>query len=519
MPLTATAARYALSNPICRIADKPRQEFTREDLVRVIEERNLERIVFHYTALDGRYKELKFPVADRNRAERILAEGERVDGSSLFRGMVDAAISDLYVVPVYRTAFLNPLDEGSLDLTCRFVTRDGELAPFAPDTVLRRAAELFRRRTGAELHVAREIEFFLLSDAHPRIFAGTSQRAYHESAPFMKAGAVLNDMVRHVVQAVSGPIKYAHSEVGFIERVESELEELNGKTAEQLEIEFLPAPVEDAADDAVMTRWLIRNIAYRHGCVATFVPKLDEGVAGNGSHVHMAVVRNGRNCMINPGGQLSADARKVIGGLCTHADSLVAFGNTMSSAYLRLVPNQEAPTHICWSDMNRSAMIRVPLAWGNVRELARRVNSQQQETYADGDGEQTVELRTPDGSAIEHLLLAGITMAAEWGSGHEESLQIAEKLYATAATFQDEDQLDRLDCLPGSCAESARILLRKRALYERDGIFPSSVIAYVAKLLQDEDDENVHSRLAALPTGEQRLREARRIMHRDIHRH
>ncbi len=517
--MPVAAARYALSNPICRMVDKPRAEFTREDLLRVIEERNLERIVFHYTALDGRYKELKFPVASRDRAERILAEGERVDGSSLFRGMVDAAISDLYVAPVYRTAFLNPLDEGSLDLTCRFVTREGELAPFAPDTILQRAADLFRRRTGAELYVAREIEFYLLSDAHPRIFAGTSQRAYQESAPFMKSGAVLNDMVRYVVQAASSSIKYAHSEVGFIERVESELEELHGKTAEQLEIEFLPAPVEDAADDAVITRWLIRNLAYRHGCVATFIPKLDEGVAGNGSHVHMAVVRNGGNCMLDAGGKLSVDAKKVIGGLCTHADSLVAFGNTMSSAYLRLVPNQEAPTHICWSDMNRSAMIRVPLAWGNVREVARSVNPQQHESYEDEDGRQTVELRTPDGSAIEHLLLAGITMAAEWGLGHEESLEIAEKLYATPATFQDKEQLERLDCLPGSCTESARILLRKRSLYERDRIFPPGVIAYVAKLLQDEDDENVHSRLAALPTGEQRLREARRIMHRDVHRH
>jgi glutamine synthetase len=85
---------YALTNPISLIVDKPREEFTREDLIKVVEEKQIERITFHYTALDGKLKELKLPVADRSQAERILADGERVDGSSLFKGMVDVALSD-----------------------------------------------------------------------------------------------------------------------------------------------------------------------------------------------------------------------------------------------------------------------------------------------------------------------------------------------------------------------------------------------------------------------------------------
>lgn len=88
-----------------------------ESLIRVIEVKQLERIAFHYTALDGKYKELKIPVANCQQAERILANGERVDGSSLFRSMVGVDASDLYVVPVYRSAFLNPFHEPSLELT------------------------------------------------------------------------------------------------------------------------------------------------------------------------------------------------------------------------------------------------------------------------------------------------------------------------------------------------------------------------------------------------------------------
>ncbi len=508
---------YALTNPISLIVDKPREEFTREDLIKVIEERQIERITFHYTALDGKYKELKIPIANRFQAERILADGERVDGSSLFKGMVETALSDLYVVPVYKTAFLNPFDDGSLDVTCRYLTRDGQLAPFALDTILHNAAALFRKKTGAELHALGELEFFLLSDMPTNLFPADKQRGYHASAPFVKSGAVLNEMMRYISQ-ITGAIKYAHSEVGYIDSVRSDLPEIKGKSAEQLEIEFLPAPIEDAGDNLAMARWLIRNVAYKHGCVATFAPKIEEGVAGNGFHVHMQVVRDGHNVMTDDTGAVSTEARKVIGGLCTYADSLTAFGNTVSSAYLRLVPNQEAPTRICWSDMNRSAMIRVPLGWSNVKHLAGNLNPQQLTGFTDREGRQTVELRSPDGSAIVHLLLAGIAMAAEWGMTHAESLEIADRLYVRGNIFKDETLLKTLKPLPKSCVESARLLREKRGLYERDSIFPAAVIDYVSDLLDAEHDENMNQRLVDMPADD-RLHETRKIMHHDLHKH
>ena len=508
---------YVLTNPISLIVDKPREDFTREDLIRVIQEKQIERITFHYTALDGKLKELKLPVANRHQAERILADGERVDGSSLFKGMVDVAVSDLYVVPVYKTAFLNPFDSGSLDFVCRYLTNKGDLAPFTLDAILHNADQLFRKNTGLALRAMGELEFFLLSEPGMRIYATAKQRGYHASAPFVKTGQILNEMVHHITQ-ITGAVKYAHSEVGYVESVRSDLEEIRGKQAEQLEVEFLPTPMEETGDNLVLARWLIRNITYKYGCVATFAPKLEEGVAGNGLHVHMEVVKDGRNAMIDEDGNLSTLAKKLIGGLCKYADSLTAFGNTVSSAYLRLVPNQEAPTRICWSDLNRSAMIRVPLGWAKASNLAQRLNPEEKERPEELGGRQTVELRSPDGSAIIHLLLAGITMAVEWGLTDPASLELAEKLYVTGNVFKDQKLLSQLPALPRSCVESSRILLEKRNLFERGNIFPSSMIEYVAKLLREENDENMNQYLVDLPADD-RLHETRKIMHKHLHRH
>ena len=508
---------YALSNPLCKILDKTPDQFTRTDLVNVIEKKNIERITFHYTALDGKLKELKIPITGRAMAERILAAGERVDGSSLFKGMVDTGLSDLYVVPVYKTAFLNPFDDNSLDFICRYLGPDGNPAPFAMDNVLHAAYELFKKNCGLEFHAMGELEFYLLSRDGESMYHASKQKGYHASAPFTKSGPILNEMMRHISQ-ITGSVKYAHSEVGYVEHVFSQSDEIRGRQGEQLEIEFLPRAVTDAADHLVIARWLIRNIAHRNGCVATFAPKIEEGVAGSGLHVHMELIRNGQNIMRSMHTELSTEAKKIIGGLCTYADTLTAFGNTTAASYLRLVPDQEAPTRVCWSDLNRSAMIRVPLGWSKISDLARKLNPNASETAEVLSNAQTIELRTPDGSALIHLLFAGITLAAEWGLTHDESLQKAESLYVTGNIFKDKSLLEKLPSIPGSCVASSQSLDEKRNFYERGNVFPSSVIDYITKLLRAENDEILSKSLSELPPDE-RLSETRKIMHKDLHRH
>ena len=523
--MTPQNSGFALSNPLAVRLNKAPRDFQRGDFLKLIENEGIERITFHYIGLDSKIKELHIPVADAGQVETVLAEGERVDGSSIFKGLVDMELSDLYVVPVFKTAFLNPFDDKSLDFICRYVTKDGDLAPFAPDNVLAKAAALFEKNTGLELRALGELEFYLISEKGQNIYPARRQRAYHAAGPFIKSGPVLNEMLHHVTQ-LTGAVKYGHSEVGFIDNIVSEIEEIQDKRGEQMEIEFLPRPIADMADYIVLSRWIVRNVANRHGCVATFTPKLEDGTAGSGMHFHLELAKSGTSIMTGPDGRLAEPALRLIGGLLEYADSLTAFGNTVSSAYLRLVPNQEAPTRICWSNLNRSVLIRVPLGWTNVRHLSRRVNPQDTEPLAERSGRQTVELRSPDGSALIHLLLAGISMSADWAFRDSRSilipgaapLELVDKLYVKGNIFADKELLKRLPVLPPSCVESGRLLLKNRVLYEREGVFPPSVIEYAARQLQAEDDEFMNKKLLALPADIRQV-EMRKIMHKDLHKH
>lgn len=508
---------YPLLNPLCNLLNKPSNEFKRADFIEIIERKKLERITFHYTALDGRLKELKLSVTNREQVEAILAEGERIDGSSLFKGMVDSSLSDMYVVPDYKTAFLNPFDKGSLDFICRFLTKDGERAPFAPDNILYKADSLFQTTSGLVLRALGELEFFLILPREPEIFHLERQQGYHESGPFIKSSDILNEMVHHLA-LITGSVKYSHSEVGSIDYIESDLPSLHGKKAEQLEIEFLPKPVQDMADALVLGRWIIRNVAYKYGCDATFSPKLEKGVAGNGFHFHLELLKAGKNVMRDREGELSEYALRLLGGLCRYAETLTAFGNTQASSYMRLVPDQEAPTRIFWSDLNRNALVRVPLSWSNLSHLAKVINPQEDSEASVQPFGQTIELRSPDGSAMVHLLLAGITMAAEWGYRENQSLELANQYYADETILDDRNKFDSYPSLPRSCVESSRFLLEKRDLYERESIFPQSIIEFVVRLLQAENDEMIAQKLSELALND-RLHELRKIMHSNLHRH
>jgi len=506
--------RLALSNPLVNFLDKRHDEFTRHDLIKVIEELEIKRFTFHYTALDGKLKELKLPFTTRLQAERILAEGERVDGSSLFKGLVDTSLSDLYVVPVYSTAFLNPFEEHSLDFVCRYLDRNHDLAAHTTDNILSRAADLFYEDTGMKLHALGELEFFLVYEPSSSLYPVPPQAGYHASSPFVKTSLVVNEMVEHISR-ITGMVKYAHSEVGHIHKLHSNLPEINGRRAEQHEIEFLPAPVEKMADMIAVARWIIRTVALRHGMLATFAPKLNEGAAGNGFHFHMEIVKDGKNMMIE-NGKLSATANKLIGGLSRYAPSLSAFGNTVASSFLRLVPNHEAPTKICWSDMNRSALIRVPLGWIKGRNLAMKVNPCERTPFEDSKDRQTVEFRSPDGSALVHMLLAGLTLAARSGLTEPGMEELATKYYVEGNIFQDPEKYTYLSALPANCSQCAALLEKERGLYEKDGIFPTSMIDYVVRKLRSERDEDLARYLSELPADE-RVEKTLRAMHKDIY--
>jgi glutamine synthetase len=510
------AYNYSLTNPLCAFLNKPREDFTREDLLKVIEEKQIERITFHYTALDGKLKELKIPIPARINAEIVLTEGERVDGSSLFRGLIDTGLSDLYIVPVFKSAFINPFYPGSLDFICRYLNANGKPAPYAPDNILGNAHRLLKKNTGLDLHALGELEFYLFYQNDIRMYLPKRQKAYHISAPYSKTGKVIAEMLKTLTQIV-GAVKYAHNEVGYIDIIKSNHKELDGKTGEQLEIELLATPVDETADNIVLAKWLIRNIAYRNGMLATFAPKLEDGDAGNGMHVHMKLFKNGKNVMVDNDGVLTEYAKRLIGGLCRYSNTLTAFGNTCSSSYLRLVPDQEAPTRICWSDSNRSSMIRVPLGWSKTKNLASYVNPGINFDPLEIESMQTVEIRTPDGSANAHLLLAGLTLAADWGLTNDKSLELAKKYYVEGNIFKNQKLLEGLPVLPSTCSASADILQLKRSEYERENIFTPSIIDYTINSLKAEKDVDLHKKLSKLKVSAKK-KFINKLVQKDLHK-
>ncbi len=474
-------------NQIVQFLGKPAEEFTKQDLSRFIEEKNIEMVNFRHVGGDGRLKTLNFVITSKAQLDRILSVGERVDGSSLLP-YIDAASSDLYVIPRYKTAYVNPFSPiPTVDILCSYYTNEGVRLPSSPENIVSKAHEVLKNSTGLTLEAMGELEYYVFYESEP-FYPVTAQRGYQESPPFSKWEELRCEAMQAIAQA-GGKIKYGHSEVGSISGEDYEME--------QHEIEFLPVPIEDAADQIVIAKWMLRMIGYKYGVTISFAPKILVGHAGSGLHIHTRLVKDEKNTMVE-GSQLSDIAKKAIAGYLTLAPSLTAFGNTVPTSYLRLVPHQEAPTNICWGDRNRSVLVRVPLGWLNVSNMARDANPQERMEAPELTGSQTVEFRCPDGSANIYLLLAGLAVAARHGLEMEGALELANKLYVDVNIFSPEhkETQEKLPQLPTSCWESAESLLREREIYQRDGVFSSTVIDEIVKGLKSYNDRDLSEKLS-----------------------
>ncbi|MEN8223638.1 MAG: glutamine synthetase family protein, partial [Acidobacteriota bacterium] len=406
-------------NKIVSFLNKPAKDFTKADIIKYIEKNDIKMVNFRYLGGDGRLKTLNFVINSIEHLDMIFSNGERVDGSSLF-SYIDASSSDLYVIPKFKTAFLNPFTEiPTVDILCAFFKSDGTPLESAPENILKKAHEQLKEKTGYTFEALGELEYYLLSEIDS-IYPIIEQKGYHESHPFSKWGSIRREAMK-TISEIGGKIKYGHAEVGNI--IHEDLEMV------QHEIEFLPCSVEDAADQLVLAKWAVREIAYKYEMEVSFAPKIIVGHAGSGLHIHTRLSKDHEDVMVE-NNKLSPDARKLIAGFLQLAPSLTAFGNTVPTSFLRLVPHQEAPTSICWGDRNRSVLVRVPLGWLGVSDMVKIANPNEPDSN-ESPSNQTVELRNPDGSANIHLLLAGMTVAAIKGLEHPDSLKIAEKLYIT----------------------------------------------------------------------------------------
>lgn len=466
-------------NRLVTFLQKPAAEFTKADIINYIQQNEIRMVNFMYPAADGRLKTLNFVINNASYLDAILTCGERVDGSSLFP-FIEAGSSDLYVIPRFRTAFVDPFAEiPTLVMLCSFFNKDGEPLESSPEYTLHKACKAFTDVTGMEFQAMGELEYYVISE-NDGLFPATDQRGYHESGPYAKFNDFRTQCMSYIAQT-GGQIKYGHSEVGNFM--------LDGKVYEQNEIEFLPVNAENAADQLMIAKWVIRNLAYQYGYDITFAPKITVGKAGSGLHIHMRMLKDGQNQMLKDG-VLSDTARKAIAGMMQLAPSITAFGNTNPTSYFRLVPHQEAPTNVCWGDRNRSVLVRVPLGWSAQTDMCALANPLESDSNYDTTQKQTVEMRSPDGSADLYQLLAGLAVACRHGFEIENALAIAEQTYVNVNIHQKEnaDKLKALAQLPDSCAASADCLQKQRTVFEQYNVFSPAMIDGIISRLRSYND-------------------------------
>lgn len=172
-------------NPVVQYLQKSPGTFRKDDIIRFVKENGIRMVNFMYPADDNRLKTLNFVINSEEYLDSILTFGERVDGSSLFP-FIEAGNSDLYVIPRYATAFVDPFAEiPTLSMLASFFDKDGKPLECSPEYTLQKACRKFTEVTGMEFHAMGELEYYVISE-DPQLFSATDQKGYHESGPFAK---------------------------------------------------------------------------------------------------------------------------------------------------------------------------------------------------------------------------------------------------------------------------------------------------------------------------------------------
>jgi glutamine synthetase len=257
------------------------------------------------------------------------------------------------------------------------------------------------------------------------------------------------------------PVKYGHSEVGYIPANEGE-----DLIWEQHEVELALAPLPRAADAIALTCWVLRNLAWRENMRCSFEPIMRKGHAGSGLHVHMSPVRGGQHLPVpQEHAELPQEARWLIGGLARMGGALMAFGNRTEGSFVRLTQGKEAPNRVTWGRFNRHALIRLPI----------------QATTEDGRSVSvpTVEFRLADGSAHSHLLLAGLAQAMCLGKESPHLDELLERTRAGGPASKESSPV------PRTFGEVAASLRTHYGHLTAGGIFPERFLQLTLSTLDD----------------------------------
>ncbi len=394
-------------------------QYTREDIIRLVEEEDVGFIRLQFTDIFGTFKNIAITPAQLEKAldNQCMFDGSAIEG---FARIEDA---DMYLCPDLCTFEIFPWrpQQGKVArLICDVYKADG--TPFESDPryvlkkVIREAAQM-----GYTFDVGPECEFFLFHTDD----AGLPTTITHEQAGYFDLGPLdLGENARR-------DMVLTLEEMGFV--IEASHHEM---APAQHEIDFRYDEALTTADNIMTFRMVVKTIAKRHGLHATFMPKPRYGVNGSGMHTNMSLSRDGVNVFIDrsDAGKLSKEAYYFIGGIMKHIKAVTFITNPLVNSYKRLVAGYEAPVYIAWSARNRTPLIRVPSPRGNSARI---------------------ELRSPDPSANPYLALA-VCLAAGL-DGIRNQIMPGESIdFNIFEMTKEERERAGIEALPGSLLEAAR---------------------------------------------------------------
>ncbi len=378
------------------------------EVIELAAERNIDMIDLKFVDVPGTMQHLTIPTSELT--PELFEEGTGFDGSSI-RGFQPIHESDMLLVPDPNTATVDPVYEiPTLSLICN--VRDpvtGTSYPRDPRWIAQKAEQHLKTSGVGEVsYWGPEVEFFIFDSARfdqdarsgyyfidsdegvwnsgsDKGLAGEPNQAYR---PRYKEGYFPAPPVDTLTDLRSEAVLKMQQFGIHVEKHHHEV-----ATAGQGEIDIRYDTLTKTADNVMIYKYILKNVAREHGKVATFMPKPLYGDNGTGMHTHQSIWRNGTNLFYGEGYANMSDMMKYyVGGLLKHSPALLAFCAPTANSYRRLVPGFEAPVILALSARNRSACARIPM-------------------YFKSPASKRIEYRCPDPSANPYLAFAAMLMA------------------------------------------------------------------------------------------------------------
>jgi glutamine synthetase len=412
---------------------------------KMIEENNVQFVDLRFTDLRGKEHHVTIPKEKAD--DHLFKHGKVFDGSSI-AGWAVINKSDLVLVPDTSTAVLDPFTEiTTLNIRCDVhdpVTKKTYARD--PRGVARRA-EIYLQESGIAdtCNFGQEVEFFIFDDVRWDISMNGCFYEVDSKEASWNSGTMLEEgNMGHRPRVKGGyfpvpPVDSSHDlrsamcqslvEMGLVPEVHHH----EVATANQNEITTRYNSLLLKADEMLLFKYVIHNIAHAYGKTVTFMPKPLVGDNGSGLHCHQSLSLNNKNLFAGDGyAGLSDLALYYTGGIIKHARALCAFTNPITNSYKRLVPGFEAPVTLVYSESNRSAAIRIP--------------------YVFSDKEKRIEVRFPDAAANSYLAFSAMLMAGLDG--------IANKIHPGEAVDENIYDLspEKAKALPNLCSSLEQAL-------------------------------------------------------------